>query len=379
MPIRASLPGWLFLWLAFWSAPSAADTWRWPETKAYTSDGARFRLTVEPGRLSGERQSPSGTLEQRLPDGEWRRVWARPLVNLHAPVSAIVADAGDFVVTFDNWHSLGHGDDVVVVYDAQGGIVASLALGDFLPSAIVQAFPRSSSSIWWGGEHRFDGAGDAAVLEVAVPEVGGIPRAERHFRVRLDLATGTTEIVRDMDWIAALAATRRINALQARQRREFEAPLVAPAVNSRRAWQAYAREVHRRLDPSWPPSAHELLLLRMPPDADFMGEVRSIRGMLGFSRLADWRATDGRRQSWQEAPTAFVFASPAPGKLADALVTEAATLRSGSLAGWRVYATCEPRDQGRLRLALARLGAEFIPVGLDQPIPQRLERLRDEE
>jgi len=342
------------------------------------SENARFRLAIEPGSLSGETRAPSGTFEQRSDDGGWRRVWARPLVNLHAPVSAIVADAGDFVVTFDNWHSLGHGDDVVVVYGAQGAVVASLALDDFLPSDILQALPRSSSSIWWGGDHRFTDAGDAVMLEVAVPEVRGIPRAERHFRVRLDVATGKTTVVRDMDWIHAKAAAGRIIAMKAEQRQAFEAPLVAPAVNSRRTWQAYAREAHARLDPAWPPSDHELLVLRMPPDADYMGDVRSIRGMLGFSRQAGWRASDGRRRSWREAPTAFVFASPATGVLADALVKEAATLRFGALAGWRVYVTCEPRDHGRLRFALARLGAEFVPAGPDQAIPQRPERLRDD-
>lgn len=378
MQIRASLPGWLVLVFGLWSAPAAADTWPLPADKTYASDNAMFRLVVEPGSLSGERRAPSGSLEKRSRDGGWRRIWARPLVNLHAPVSAIVANAGDFVVTFDNWHSLGHGDDVVVVYDARGGVVASLALDDFLPSDIVQALPRSSSSIWWGGEHQFNDVGDAVMLEVAVPELRGIPRAERHFRVRLDLASGKTTVVRNMDWIYARAAAGRINAMQARQRQEFEAPLVAPAVNSRRAWQAYARDVHARLDPAWPPSDYEPLVLRMPPDADYMGDVRSIRGMLGFSRLAGWRASDGRRQSWREAPTAFVFASPATGVLADALVQEAATLRFGSLAGWRVYVTCGPRDHGRLRLTLARLGAEFIPIGLDQPIPQRPERLRND-
>jgi hypothetical protein len=379
MGIRELLRGGLVFSLALWSGWSAADTWPLPETMAYYSANARFRLTVEPAGFSGDVTAPSGTLEQRAVGGEWRVVWSRELVNLHAPASVMVADTGKYVVTFDNWGQLGHGDDVVVVYDAQHEVTASLGLDDFLPASLVRVLPRSSSSIWWGGDHHFSDDGDALMLEVAVPEAKGIPRAARHFRIRLDLASGKTTTVRDMDWTRALAASARLNAEQARQREIFEGPLVAPATNSRRGWRDYSREIHFRLDPEWPPSRHEAFLLWMPPDADFMGQVRSIRAMLSASRLPPWRSSASRRHGSQEAPTSLVFASPAPEVLANALVKEAATVRFGALEGWRVYVTCEPQDAGRLRMAFGRLGAVFVPIHPDQPIPQRPERIRQRQ
>ncbi|GAB2495038.1 hypothetical protein [Arenimonas alkanexedens] len=365
----------LLLLVACWSAQVMADSWPLAEIAVYRSANAGFRFTVVPGDLGAGAPGPSGTLARRGSDGQWETVWLAPLVNWYAPVEVLVADQGDFVVTFDNWASLGIGDDVVVIYDARGKVAASLGLDDILPTSIIEALPRSSSSIWWGGEHRFDASGKEVLLAVAVPGSPRLSRADRYFRVRVRLATGEVQVVRDMDWTHALAASARVRAKQRQEREVFERPLQSPAVDSRRSWRRYSWEVFLRMDPDWDAGRFESLLVRLPPDQDYLGDVRSIRGLLGYSRPGGRRWPESPPPRWRAPVTAMVFASPAPAALADVLVNEAATLGAGSLSGWRVYVVCEPRDAGRLRMALARLGADVIAVDPDTPIPQRAERL----
>jgi hypothetical protein len=42
-----------------------------------------------------------------------------------APVSALVSEDGAYLITFDNWHSMGYGDDVVVLYRTDGTLIHS--------------------------------------------------------------------------------------------------------------------------------------------------------------------------------------------------------------------------------------------------------------
>lgn len=365
----------MLLLLACSSGRVVADTWPLPETAVYASADARFRFIVVPGGFGAGASGPSGTLERQTNDGQWRTVWRISLVNRDAPVEALVADQGEFVVTFDNWHSRGIGDDVVVIYDVRGKVIASLGLGDMLPASIIEALPRSSSSIWWGGEHRFDANGKDLMLAVAVPGSTRLSRPDRYFHVRVTLASGKARIIRDADWTLALATSARVLARQQQQREAFEGPLRAPAIDSRRAWRDYSREVFLRMAPAWPPGRFERLLVRLPPDQDYMGDVRSIRGLLGYTRPPRRHWPESRPSQWRAPIATMVFASPARAALADALVEEAATLGAGSLSGWRVYIVCEPRDAGRLRMALGRLGADVVAVDPNQPIPQRSERM----
>eukprot|EP01035_Chromulina_nebulosa_P009054 gene9054-12233_t len=69
-----------------------------------------------------------GWLERRDAAGHWSTVWRKPLVNDVSPVSALVANDGGHVVTFDNWHSMGFGDDAVVIYGPDGAVVRAMAL-----------------------------------------------------------------------------------------------------------------------------------------------------------------------------------------------------------------------------------------------------------
>jgi hypothetical protein len=158
-----------------------------PGETSYYSGGREFRLTVFPrvissaedyfrqsdrgagkrGQKAGERDTCVGLLEKLREDGSYVAVWRRDLVNDVSPVSALVTADGRHVVTFDNWHSMGYGKDVVVIYGPEGGLVTSLGLAGFLSEEQIARLPRSISSIQWGGAHHFDPAERHVVLLVA--------------------------------------------------------------------------------------------------------------------------------------------------------------------------------------------------------------------
>lgn len=172
-------------------APAWADSWFLPETETYLSADGDIRLTVVPRRLESQLaffedkvkgQEPAGpaagvsseraggTLERRLPNGEWSLVWRTSLLNDVAPVSALVANGGDYVVTFDNWHSIGYGDNVVVIYGPRGQVVRSLGLDDFLSPRQIETLPASISSIHWAKSRNLSADGQSLHLEIARPD-----------------------------------------------------------------------------------------------------------------------------------------------------------------------------------------------------------------
>ena len=121
-----------------------------------------------------------------------RLVWRGQLANCIAPVSALVAPAGRYVVTFDNWAGIGVGPNIIVIYDAAGAIIRSLALRDFLPDHYIRAFAWSYGSVYWSGEHRFSPSGEHMILAVRVPNEAdiGIFAAERHIDFQIELSSG---------------------------------------------------------------------------------------------------------------------------------------------------------------------------------------------
>ena len=145
----------LLLGLLLSCGTASADSWAPPSERQYVSADGAARVTITPralagalpyfkdkvsgkelaGQREGSAQTPAmAVLEVRDPDGHWLTAWKRPLVNDVGPVRALVANGGHYLVTFDNWHAVGVGDSVVVIYDAQGGLVRKMALSDFLPA-----------------------------------------------------------------------------------------------------------------------------------------------------------------------------------------------------------------------------------------------------
>lgn len=70
------------------------------------------------------------------------------LLNPVAPVFAVIADSGE-LVTLDDWHNMGVGNAVAVVYSPGGKVLRSYRLADIYTEVEIKKFDRSVSSIWW--------------------------------------------------------------------------------------------------------------------------------------------------------------------------------------------------------------------------------------
>lgn len=191
-------------------AGALADEWRLAEPRADVSANDRYAFIQTPRAIRdllsyfqdkvAARPRPGqdpdgpdqamGRLELWQTDGTAREVWRRALLNDVAPVSSIVADDGRHVVTFDNWHAMGLGDDVIVIYGPGGDVVRQFALADLMSEAQVKALPRTVSSIWWGGRHRFDDGDSVLVLEIAADKEMFHSRKGVFRAVRIALADG---------------------------------------------------------------------------------------------------------------------------------------------------------------------------------------------
>ena len=369
---------------ALLASPAAfADSWAPPEQEVYPSEDGRWRLTVTPRPIGGALayfrdkvdgldnaggvpDAPDhafGRMERR--EGQrWVEAWSGPLVNDVAPVAALVSASGH-AVTFDNWHSMGYGADVVVIYDTQGKVVRAMGLGDFLPPVYVEALPRSVSSIHWSGEHAIAGDGRELVLQVVVPQEDRRNREESpHVALRFDLATGTQVPPSGDAWSAALIEAEKAARFQREERLQrrtrFVAPLSAPGAGSTtRDWHAYLAEAFFRLDPDWESGHPSTKVIVAQGNADHRKSVRWLR-----DALADC-----------DQDCVVMVASSSQDALVAALAEAGAGLRPGALQGGRIYAAVEDAHAEAARAALDHASPTWIRLDPAQSIPQRRERL----
>jgi len=363
-----------------------ADSWLPPSTQSYASEDGQWRLTVvprgitsplsyfkdkvagrpNPGAQSDSAPQPLGQMAHRV-QGRWQAVWQAPLVNETAPVDAIVSAQG-VAVTFDNWHSAGHGSDVVVIYDAMGRKVRALGLEDFLPKAYVHALPRSVSSIWWGSRHGFSADGRQLILRVVVPQKEesfnrSVP--PEYVQVRLETATGRVVPPKGTEWDRALAAARAVTADRAarlaQQFEVFKAPLVAPASLDDGDWRAYLVEAYFRIAPN--------------SDAEYPTVGFLPLGGPEFSER-DQRLLRKAFEGVEEDENAVILlGSPDAAQLLRALKPVVAGLPANGLRKARVYVAVTPTLRDAAAQALAPSGAAFVAVDISTPIPQSPQRL----
>lgn len=365
------------------SGPAMADSWMPPATAVYYAKDKRSRLTVTPrdisspldyfedkvkgnepaGQRPGSAQAfASGVLERQGADGRWAIVWTRRLVNEVAPVSALVASGGFYAVTFDNWHSTGYGDNVVVIYGPLGELVRSLKLSDFLPDYYVEALPRSVSSMHWGGEHFISDADGMLVLRIVVPSQGA-DRDGSFVERRILLATGQVQETGDPAWQQALAEAARVaradRAAEAAEHAAFRAPLLGPATDDTAAWHGYLREAFYRLAPDWREASTATSVLRAPDAKDYLPTLNGLR---------HWLFDKGRKN--------VAIASPAsPENLTRVLTDIVRGSSPGFLRGVRVYVAVPIGYRQRIADALGPSAATFIHIDPAIPIPQRPERI----
>lgn len=299
-------------------------------------------------------------------DGQWRAVWNRPLLNNVAPVHAIVSPAGRGV-TFDNWHAMGYGNNVVVIYDHAGQPVRAMALADFLPEPWVNALPRSVSSVWWGDGHHFSADGTQLILRVVAPSLrtdAGEDHEAAHIELAFDLATGQAIPPEGEAWVQALAAAEAVNArIQAEQaalKAAFVAPLLAPHSDVEEDWYAYLTEAFFRLDPDWEDSWPATQVLRLPQSDDYQASVESLKNTLHDEPDRD---------------SVLMMASPSQDNLVQVLSRLTRSLPRGWLEHVRVYVVVDDARTAAVTEALANTGATYVQINPDKAIVQRKARL----
>lgn len=194
-----------------------ADSWALPTVFNHDSNNGGFRIQVQPRVLARQLEYFSEELGSKAgsPRSEhhaWatvsRRHWygfrreARfQLVNDVAPVKALISNDGAYVVTIENWHMVGQGPNVVVIYKGDGSLVGKLALTDIFTSRDINTFPESTSSIWWGDGHYIDDAHQELVLRALSNGDVRPSLSPTYGEVRIELATAKLkEPKRDRYW-----------------------------------------------------------------------------------------------------------------------------------------------------------------------------------
>jgi hypothetical protein len=366
--------------LVFSSSWALADSWLPPTTEITPSASGRYRVTVVPrpiggalayfgdkvkgdepaGQRKGDAQtSPIALVEHLGATGKWNLVWQMPLVNDVGPSSFLLANDASFLVTFDNWHSVGFGDDVVVIYNGRGTLVRKLSLDQLLPPAYVHQLPRSVSSRWWGGEHRLVDSDRFVELQVVEPG-SDARRKARYAPVRVRLSDGAVLPPSGEAWTRAMAKATKLEAErlaaweQLRERRALT--LSAPASNDTRAWRDYMFELRDRV---------------RREDESMGGMVLAASGAdQGFhtaDSISNWIESHDGEVGYSHR--SFIFSSPTPDRLADIMVKSLLTRPTGSMKLVRIVFVGTVADGRRVLEAAKTSGANITIVDPTKPFP----------
>jgi hypothetical protein len=363
-----------------WQGAAVSDEWAPPTSETYYSANRLWRLTVIPRAIESPlayfrdkaqgksnagapsrdpEQSARGLFERRS-GKTWELVWNRPLANEVGPVSASVSNQG-MIATFDNWHSMGYGKNVVVLYDRSGRKIRSMALDDILPKTYIEALPHSVSSIWWGGDHHFSSDGKQLTLRVVVPfdQSGASSEQERNYvDIAIDSATGRVLRPRGPAWNHAMQIAASVDAKQraakAAEIAFHNSPLKAPATDDVTPWYRYLIEAFFRMDPGrqdgWPATT-----------------VLPRRGDPTYARLFGY-LKDALVDPLDDSG-AIMLASPDQTNLVHAIDQVTSKLPQNRLPKARIYVTVTPALRKLAAKAIERTGATFVPLDVTKPIP----------
>lgn len=211
MFLRFTISSITFIILFVFPTVTRADTWALPKKRTVCSVNNKYCLKVIPKKLTSQldyfgdkvdekenagadkkvRNNKSrGIFYARDANGILQKRWEINLLNEVAPVDVLVSDQGDYVITFDNWHNVGYGDDVVAIYSASNGrLIKNFGLSEFLTEPDISSLPSSVSSIWWGDEHFIDRANRQLVLQVTKGK-RTFGKDVEYFQIRVDLTNG---------------------------------------------------------------------------------------------------------------------------------------------------------------------------------------------
>jgi hypothetical protein len=177
---------WLYLLVLFIVVIAAevrpSVAMRCPTRRARTYEREAYRLCVVPVSEEEARRrewcdecqvhisdcrkwnSPVAVVSKRT-DEEQVVLQTFPLLNEVAPAIVLLSQDARFIVTIDNWCSLGWGDTVVVIYRQSGVVVQRFSLENLLTAEQVADMPILAGSRIWGHDPCIDNDQQALVLQ----------------------------------------------------------------------------------------------------------------------------------------------------------------------------------------------------------------------
>ena len=204
---------------AAFTVPAVADSFLPPTIQHVRSASGETVATIIPARLScalneADCEPAARAIIYTERGGYTHGGRTIRLRNQEAPGQVLVTDDAERLLTINDYAAYGFGDNVLVVYDEEGEVVAHYGLADFLPEDYIAGLPRTASTLrWWGAEHRIEPGTHRAVISLfraeGVPENGVPPTAHiPFFELSLDLDTGELERPSGPAWENALNCAR---------------------------------------------------------------------------------------------------------------------------------------------------------------------------
>lgn len=379
-----------------------ADSWALPEKEVYLASDGSARLTVTPreltnqldffeGKIEGSPlagqdpasavKAPMAVLETRDATGAWTAIWQGKLVNDVAPVNVLVAPSGRYFVTLDNWHFMGYGDDVVVIYRSDGSVVRKMALTDFLTRSHVRAMPRSVSSLQWRKEASLSPDGTMLVIPVNLPSTRQSPDPAPVL-YQFALETGAIDAI-DPAMQSTIDELARISLAEdeATEQARFAfitQPLVKPT-DPEQLYE-YLVEAYRRLTPFRDPDAEFLFLsdeeAELPPPVSAMQPPESAwTFVLEPPAAKDYRRSlrslkELLKEREGELEDAVAIGSADEANLVQVLQAYAKRLKPGVYKNVYLFVAVSDELWPAIVQSFALSGARLIQIDTGDAIPQ---------
>ncbi len=129
------------------AATGLADSWGPIKKTEFYSANRKHLLKISPHANWSKKPGHCRATLYTVEDAECTEVWSRFLINNQAPVRVFVSDSGDYVLTMDEWGSLG--ELPVVIYGWRGGLVRVHSTDSLGLENDVRHITMSVSSYWW--------------------------------------------------------------------------------------------------------------------------------------------------------------------------------------------------------------------------------------
>ena len=144
----------LLLFLNLLVLPAWADSWS-PATPQTVSspEGKSLLRAIPPKRLDNEGKKWSKILliVYRLNEESQDYQESTRFQVEHHPLDLFINDAGDRIVTLDQYFGVGQGPRVAAVYNGQGRELKTWALKDFYDGKMIKHLTHTTSSVFWRG------------------------------------------------------------------------------------------------------------------------------------------------------------------------------------------------------------------------------------